>query len=327
MEANLTITTIKWDGVSITKPGIYSGIPLDLYHAVNICDGPSISSSGLRKIFNESPAHFYAEWAGNPDREEQDDADHFSIGRAVHHLMLGEPQFAKFFVIEPDEYEVEIKTKNGLEKTGELKPWSNNAVVCKRWHEAQRTAKRAVLTVDAIHNIKGMCRRLGMNPIVKLGALNGMIEQSIFWKDKQTGIWLKSRPDSIPNDSGDFVDLKTTTSVQWVDLMRAIGSFGYHQQGALVRQAAVEALGLKTASFTLIFVEKKNPWCERIVTLKDEELARGHKQNRVALDQFAECLRTKHWPGPGESADAEPIELFEYDHKRIDDKLAILGVL
>jgi len=38
--------TIKWDGKQITKPGLYGSIPLELYHAGNICDGPSVSSSG-----------------------------------------------------------------------------------------------------------------------------------------------------------------------------------------------------------------------------------------------------------------------------------------
>ena len=56
------------------------------------------------------------------------------------------------------------------------------------------------------------------------------------------------------------------------------------------------------------------------------DLDRGEKQNRYALDQFAECLKAKHWPGPGgDREDAEYVELSDYEHKRIDDKLTILG--
>ena len=43
------LKTIKWDGNQITTPGMYSGIPLDSYHRGDICDGASVSSSGLRK--------------------------------------------------------------------------------------------------------------------------------------------------------------------------------------------------------------------------------------------------------------------------------------
>ena len=149
-----------------------------------------------------------------------------------------------------------------------------------------------------------------------------MIERSIIFRDGATRMWLKSRPDSIPNDSGDFVDLKTCVSVQWRDLQRSIADFGYHAQGALVRRAAREVLGISSATFTLIFVEKSAPWCVRVVTLKDNDLDLGDRQNQVSLDAMAACLKSKRWPGPGgEREDAENIELPEYAHKQIEDRI------
>jgi hypothetical protein len=311
------VKTIPWDGEPISKPGIYSGIDLDIYHSVGICDSPSISSSGLRTIFNESPAHFFAKWRGNPDAVDRTDARHFIVGRAVHHLLLGEPFFAKIFAIQPEEYEGDA---------GEIKKWNNNATDCKLWHKKMREAGRSVLTGKEVEDIKGMARSLGMHPLIRAGALNGQIERSIFWKDKKTGIWLKSRPDTIPGDSGDFVDLKTCQSVQWGDLVRAIGDYGYHQQGGLIRRGAREALGIENATFSLVFIEKQPPYCARVVTLKDNDLDRGEKQNTLALDIFAQSLKTKHWPGPGgDREDAEPIELSEFEHKRIDADLIIKG--
>ena len=97
---------------------------------------------------------------------------------------------------------------------------------------------------------------------------------------------------------------------------------GYHQQGALVCEGAKRLLGIDRPTFTLVFIEKKKPWCVRVVTLKDNELARGEKQNRYALDVIARCLKSGRWPGPGgEREDAEHIELPEFAQKRIDDKL------
>lgn len=308
--------TIKWDGRPISEPGIYSGIDIDLYHAANICVGPSISSSGLRTIFLRSAAHFYAEWRGNPNRIEKKESRAFIVGRAVHHLILGEPFFAKKFAIQPEDYEDE--------KTGEIKPWNNNANACKKWHAARKEEARSVLTQAEVTDIKGMAKELSHNKIVQHGALNGMIERSIFWRDSKTGIWLKSRPDSIPGDSGDYVDLKTTESVEWRDLVRTIGDYGYNQQGDLICTAAREVLDVPNPTFTLVFQEKKQPWCSRVVTLKENELERGHRQNRYAIDCFAACLKSKRWPGPGgDSEDAEPIELSDYAQKAVDDKLTI----
>src|SRR6516165_9526480 len=70
------VEAIKWDGKAISKPGIYSGIPLEVYHSQKICDGPSVSSTGLRRtleINGGSPLHFWDEWSGNPDCAEPED--------------------------------------------------------------------------------------------------------------------------------------------------------------------------------------------------------------------------------------------------------------
>ena len=56
MTAPLKFTT--WTGGSIGKPGLYADMTLEQYHSRNVCDGISISSSGLRTIFNESTSAF-----------------------------------------------------------------------------------------------------------------------------------------------------------------------------------------------------------------------------------------------------------------------------
>jgi hypothetical protein len=313
----MAVKTIKWDGEPITKPGMYAGIDIDLYHAAAICDGPSISSSGLRTIFNESPAHFFARWRGNPNADEEKISRAFIVGRAAHHLHLGQAKFSDSFAIQPTEYEADA---------GEMKPWNNNAKECRKWQAARKEENRSVLTATEAEQIVGMAEELGRNPIVAHGALNGLVERSLFWKDAKTGIWLKSRPDAIPGDSGDFVDYKTTESVQWTDLVRTIGEYGYHQQGALVREAAREVLGIDNPSFALVFQEKKKPYCVRVVTLKDSDLDRGKNANRLALDTFAQCMKAKHWPGPGgDREDAEYIEISDYMQKRIDDQITMQG--
>ena len=110
--------TLSWLREPITKSGIYADVPINDYHSGNICDGASVSSSDLRRLFSLSPAHFYAEWPGNPNRIEPEDKAHFIMGRAVHHLFLGEKFFSKLFCIEPEEY----PDRN----TGLLKKWTYN---------------------------------------------------------------------------------------------------------------------------------------------------------------------------------------------------------
>lgn len=306
--------SIKWDGQPIAQKGMYEGVPMGAYHG-NLCVAPSVSSTGLRKLFSRSPAVFYDTWYGNPNRDEdQDDKEAFIIGRATHHLLLGQPYFAKEFVIQPDEYTDA--------KTGEEKKWNANANVCKDWLAEQSRKGLTVLTGKMVESIKGMALSLGTHPLIRQGILNGLVERSVVWQDKATGIWLKARPDAIPTSSGDFADLKTTTSVEYRDLVLAMDKFHYHVQAALIRMACREVLGIPFSSFTLVFVEKKRPFCVRDVRVKDSDLDRGEQQIRMALDIMAGCLKSKSWPGPGAGREgSEFVELSEHARKRIDDRL------
>lgn len=293
-------------GMVIDRPGIYSGVPMSVYHSQALCDGPSVSSSGLRKIFNESPAHFYCTWDGNPAREDDGDSAALILGRAAHHLLLGEAEFSTLFIGRPENI------------AGA--PWQGNRTVCREWLKEQEAAGRTVLKPDDIKTIRGMAQALAAHPLVQAGALQGNVEMTLCWPCKDTGIWKKSRPDVIPNDSGDMVDMKTTTSVLRDELQRTIATYGYSQQGALIHEGWQAVTGKAPESFTLCFVEKSPPYCVRFVTLWHEDLMRGERQNYAAAQTFKRCLEANEWPGPG-GADAEYLALPEWMQKRIDGQL------
>lgn len=294
----------KWNGQPITKPGIYSGVPMEVYHGANLCDGPSVSSSGLRKIVNQSPAHYFCESPYNPDRIEQKETEALTFGRAAHHLLLGEDDFNTLYVVRPDKWD----------------SWRTDAA--KQWKIAQEEQGRTVLLPGKLETIRGIARSLASHPLIDAGILNGAIEQTIVWRCKDTGVWLKARPDAIPNDAGDFADLKTTTSVQSADLARAIAEHGYHQQAALIAAGWHALTGHDIASFSFVFVEKSPPFCTRIVTLKDDDLARGERQNYQATKIFAACMASGEWPGPG-GAGAEYLALPTWAQTRIDHQLEL----
>ena len=63
----------------ISEPGVYS-LPIEIYHGQPTV-GPSISSSGLRTIWAQSPAHYYVDSPLNPKRAPQPDRPAFALGR------------------------------------------------------------------------------------------------------------------------------------------------------------------------------------------------------------------------------------------------------
>jgi hypothetical protein len=300
----------KWNKKPVAYPGIYSGIDIDTYHSAKCCIEPSISSSGLRTIFSKSPKHYWCDSPYNPKRRKNGTATAaMTLGRATHHLLLGEQNFKSKFALRP--------THIGNE------PWNGNRNSCKAWLAEKEKQGLTVVKLDEIEQIRGMKDSLLQVPLVhKNGILNGLIEHSLIWKDRETGIWLKSRPDAIPQDSADFVDLKTTSSTDWEDMRKAIREYGYYQQAAMVADGCRQLLGTDMASFSLVFVESKIPHDTAIVTLKDSDISRGFEANRRALRVFADCLASGRWPGRADDIeDARYIEMPEWAQKSIDDRI------
>jgi hypothetical protein len=303
----------KWIGGSVGVAGLYENMTLDHYHGRDVCDGVSISSSGLRTIFNESPAHYWVSSPYNRERIEREPSREMTIGRAAHHLMFGEPHFAMTFRTAP----TEVPDQRGV-----LTPWSLRTNYAKEWMDARRREGKITIFPKEVEQIKGMALALGAHPMVKMGLFDGFIERSGFWRDKETGVWLKIRPDVIPSASGDCVDLKTTASVKWSDLQRIVAEFGYVQQAALMREG-LRNLGFPFSSATLVFVERNPPHCVRIVSLRAADLDQGQRMNRAALRTFVRCYKSGQWPGPGGvRRDAEEIWTPDWHKEQVEARLA-----
>ena len=300
------IQSIRWDGEPIAKPGIYSGIPLEAYHRADICVGPSVSSTMLRAVTTMSPAHAFAKSPLNPNRAEFKPSEEMNLGSALHWVVAREPGFNDRFVIRPEKWRG--KAWHSDDGRDQMKRWKLDGLT--------------VLTEKNIEQLEGMAAALGAHPMIRAGILRGRLEQSGFWIDEQTGLWMKIRPDAMPTDAGDYADLKTTgKSVLYRALQNAIAEYAYHQQGALILEGA-RALGLEATSFTLVWVESALPFAVRVTQLKDDDLARGHKQNVVARSIIADCLKTGVWPGPGDGRDdAEYIDLPDWKRTQIDEQL------
>ena len=311
----------------ITEPGIYAGIPIEEYHGPNITDGPSVSSSSLKLLWDKSPAHFFSEWkSGNPAAATIEDEDEEArksrsqaeraklLGAAAHHLVLGEDNFSTLYIGQPLEY---------TNEAGEIKPWNNNANVCKKFHAEQNKAGRRVVLQRDLKKIVEMARSLAAEPIVQNDGLAGYVECSLIVKDAETGLWLRSRPDVIPTDSGDFVDLKTSVDVSDLGIFRALGRFGYHFQAGMLWECC-EQLGVPFLSHTLMFVETVKPFCARPVPLEDEDIARGRQQVRHCLRQVALCLDRGIWPGPG-GGEMRKMPLPLREREAIDARLKFEG--
>lgn len=305
-------------GQVITEPGVYSGVEIDRYHGGRLCDGDAISSSGLRTIFGESPMDYWIESPLNPNRVEPKEKDAFTLGRATHHLALGEDRFDRLFVEQPEE-------------TPDGKKWNNNSNLAKAWNAEQALAGKTILKPDHVEKIKGMAgvlpwqrdlvdSGLANSRLVKEGGiLNGLIEHTIAFRDRKTGVWLLNRPDAMPVETNVGADLKTTTRVDYRSLQMTMADYRYDMQAALARMALREVCGIDLEHCALVFVMTKPPHAVQVVEIKQRDMDEAEKDIRVAIDTFARCRESGRWPGPGGlQTDGMYVEIGKWARDRAD---------
>jgi len=246
--------------IEITEPGVYPGLPAEVYHAQR----DSLSSSGARRILETCPAKFrYGKQEHKPE---------FDLGHAAHALVLGDgPVLA---VIDATD-------------------WRTKRAQAER--DAAREQGHVPLLRSEYEQVVAMARALREHPLAAaLLAEEGAAEQSIFWRDRETGVMLRCRPDWMTPRW--YVDYKTTADASPDAIARSIHKWGYHQQAAFYLDG-LTAGGFEDLPILFIFQERTAPYLVTVVQLDEQAMAIGAQRNRRAIDLFAECLHTGHWPG------------------------------
>ena len=313
------------DGKPISEPGIWKNVPMKIYHGPSLCIGPSISSSGLRTIFSDSPLAYWIRSPYNPMALIEADSRAFIVGRAAHHLCLGEADFKAHFIVRPEEYPDE--------KTGQMKKWTRAAAFCRRWEkEAEEDMGLAILTPAELEMIKGLA---GIQPwqagledsglmnsaVVRAGALHGLVEHTIVAQDKETGVWIKARPDVIGVDSRDANDFKTTQEVDAHSLQRTLDAYRYDAQGEIVSRCLEQAAGYRLENFALIFACKGEPHEVAVRELMSFDMEAARLDMDAAIRTFAVCMERGKWPGVGGGEeDARFLERSQWSRDRAIDR-------
>ena len=298
----MQITTIPDDQV-VRKNGAYR-MSMAHYHS-QCCAGPSISSSGLRRIFSESPWHFWMASDLNPDRyPAKEPGDGLILGKAAHSLLLGDEVFDEHFIYVPSDAPQRPTATQiaALERDGK---WSDAALPRAEFWEAfdQRTAGRHLLRQEQVERIVLIKDNLARNPLAVEMLTGGLTEISLIWQDEITGVWIKSRPDVIPDNGADFADLKTfapkSSSIKRA-VQQAITDRRYDMQLALAAEGSRRIFGAGAEECVLVMAQTTEPYTITPVRIDTDTLYWAGVCNRQAIDTFARCLESGDWPMPVE---------------------------
>lgn len=299
----------SWNGETITKNGVYANISLDDYHGKrDLLDGPSISKSALKWLvpaMGGSPKAFWGRWQFNPDHIEQDTSKALDFGKAAHCLLLGDEVFGERFCIRPEHW-ADWRTKAAQD-----------------WRDEQVSQGKTIITTDQFERIRRIHADASNYPLVKHGLLNGRIERSMLWKDPETGIWLRARPDALPNADGVYADLKTAGKFDEDFLERQIFDAGYYLQAAINRMVC-RGLGLPFETFVLLYVLNDDVPDTAHVEIDQFDIDRGERVVRWCLKTIRHCLDTSEWPGARPFNDGERrIQMKPWAKDRLDNFLDI----
>lgn len=293
------IRTLPEDGI-IREPGAYR-IPMSTYHQ-QCCDGPSISSSSIRTAILQSAHAFWKTSDMNPNRyPPKDDSDSLILGKAAHALMLGDEEFDREFIYVPADAPRRPTATQvaAFERDGE---WSEAAAPgAAFWEEFDARAEgRLLLKADQVQKIQYMAENLSESPEAVDVLTGGLTEISMIWYDEQSGLWIKSRPDCIPDNGADFGDLKTFAPKS-KDLIlaaqRSCTDYGYALQMALAVEGADRVFGKSATDCALVFIQTSEPYDVVPLHIEEETLYWARELNRRGIDRIAHGLKTGEWPG------------------------------
>jgi hypothetical protein len=124
---------------------------------------------------------------------------------------------------------------------------------------------------------------------------DGHAEESFVWKDPETGLWCKSRPDFYRNGKT-IVQFKTSEDVRPVPFKRDIVKFGYHIGSAMEMDALTAVLGTAFDEYVIIAAEKNPPYAIRCIQLGERTLQEGQELFYKGLKTLKKCEDTGIFP-------------------------------
>lgn len=242
--------------------------PSDIYH-----QNPAMSSHRLMQILR-SPAH-YKSGLTAPRKV----TTAMAYGHIVHAALLEPKRFIEKCAVEP---EVNKRTKAGKQ---ELEEWQlsldEGAIIC---------------TNEQVEQTRAMIESLDKHPVAGNLLRTGVAEQSLYFTEKESGVYCKARPDWLRYD-GIVIDLKTALDASYSAFQRSIANYNYNVQAGMYLTAASEVFKCEYHTYIFIVVEKEPPWAIAVYVADATVVETGKSKMRDGLNRFVQCTKSGHWPG------------------------------
>lgn len=240
-------------------------------------DKSYLSRSSLMD-YDKSP---YTYWARhiNPDRPKKETTPAMQFGSAFHTMMLEPHLFDEEYAVKPPR----VLLKDVGRETYDA---------FKKKEEELEHSKKIILSDDEFLLLANMRLRFEANAEAMQLIEGARIENSFFWQDEHSGLLLKARPDILHENM--IVDLKTCSDASPRAYQHEMVKYGYHVQGAMIRDAVEAIEGRRINNIINICVETKYPHHMAIYIIDEFALEQAHvKYKNICLDMKSSLIENK----------------------------------
>jgi len=278
----------------IVGPGFQSYWSAEMTHEEYHADKTAINSSIL-KLFDISPAAVEAHYLTHETIEDEPEAEHFTLGRAIHAAALEPKRFVKIMTVAP-----EFKGEGSRKAK-------------KEWMDAQ--PKGAMILKPKQHlQLTGMINSILNYPDAVKLLNNGCPEITGYYRDPDTGIKGKIRPDLWNEELGILLDIKSCVDSSPRVFSRKIFEYGYHLSMAMYSTGIQQITGNKPNYCIFLAIEKKPPYERALYVCTEMMLQKGFEEYKYRMEKFKYCLENKSWPYRQSGMDY--LDLPEYAYRK-----------
>lgn len=258
---------------------------------------PAINWSSLKHMRDSALAYRYRLEAP------VEDTPALALGRVTHAL-----------VFEPDTFERDYAIWEGGTRRG------------KDWEEFKAANEgRTIFKPEEIDRSIGMADAVRRHPLVQQYLVGGVFESTLTWRDEDTDLECKARPDWIIPDSKILLDLKTARSIDGRRFGAAAAAYGYHCQMAHYAAGVLAVHGWLPKRVLIVAVETDPPHDVAIFELDADAMWAGKEEVAELMERLRQCIVTDRWPGRYEDEQALqlPAWMFADDEDADADALGL----
>ncbi|SAK62492.1 exonuclease VIII [Caballeronia temeraria] len=269
---------------------IRSDLTIEQYHAL-----PDVSKSGLDDL-HVSPAHFFA-LHRDPNRPAPRERAGQLEGNLAHCAILEPDEFAQRYVTIPND----APRRPTDAQWHAAKPSEASIRAMAWWREFnERTQGVTVISPGQYDAAMRQAESVRALPDIREALSRGRAEVSAFWRDPETGVACRCRPDWIyeaTDAAAILVDVKTFSSAGASEFARQAARKRYHVQDAFYTDGYAAASGRDVLAFIFVAVETEWPYAAHAMMLDDPSKAQGRAEYQRNLRTYARCVETGEWPG------------------------------